>query len=591
MVSYTNLKLNGLTIEKMDGIGEGSIVYYQNGILVKPDYELVILEKVDGKAQEVAAHPITGSEISLTLGGSANYVYIRSTYAGKQYHYYAKENGATGSKATLYKYDQSFTGYTFDIIGSGDVTIKIKQISVDALELSCCQHTYGEGAVTREPNCSITGIMAYQCSKCDHVKREHIATNDTHHYAGGVCYYCGAQEDKYYLVGYINGKNYGFDADYENMGEYLFVDGKLKVKFEKDSYVFLKADGNKAWYMVPSYVTEDTATFYDTTTGEYTEKMYVPCGIELIFTLTVNDDGSLTLHYEEPCKHAWDDGQITVKATCTTDGEKTFTCSKCLQTKVETIPATGHSYDNGVCNGCGDIEYRTIYFQNSDGWENVYLYAWVENGETYTNAWPGNLMTPVEGQNNVYSATIPSYLKIIFNDGDKIQTDDLSIPQDADTFVWATKVWQNLSGKVDYYLVGSINGVDYGIGNTVNNMGSYKFVDGKLKVTFDKESYVCIKTTGNANFFYTQTYCQTYSATLYNSTTGANEKMFIPGGTEVEFVLTVNDDGTLNLVAHSWGGVVTKDPTCTEKGEKTYTCYLCNDSFKEPIPATGHSFD
>ena len=590
MVSYTNLKLNGLTIEKMDGIGEGSIVYYQNGILVKPDYELVILEEVDGKAQEVAVHPITGSEISLTLGGSANYVYIRSTYAGKQYHYYAKENGATGSKATLYKYDQSFTGYNFDIIGSGDVTIKIKQISVDALELSCCQHTYGEGAVTREPNCSITGIMAYQCTKCDHVKHENIATNDTHHYSGGICVYCGAQEDKYYLVGYINGKNHGFDRDFENMGDYLFVDGKLEVQFEKDSYVFLKADGNAAWYMAPSYVTNNTATFYDTTTGKYTEKMYVPCGVKLIFTLTHNADGSKTLHYEEPCKHSWDDGQITVKATCTTDGERTYTCQKCFLTKVEVIPASGHNYVDGVC-GCGDVEIRTIYFHNTDNWANVYYYAYnPTNNIHYTSKWPGDLMQAVEGKTNVYSVAMPTNLIVIFTNNEGAQTENLTIPQYGNMYDWSKKAWVNESGELDYYLVGSINGVDYGIGDTVNNMGSYRFVDGKVNVTFDKESYVMVKAIGNTAFYYCQTYCKNYSATLYNSDTGANEKMFIPGGTNVEFTLTVNDDGTLNLVAHSWFSVVTDEPTCTEPGEKTVTCYLCNDSYTEAVPANGHSF-
>lgn len=513
-----------------------------------------------------------------------------NTTTGNAVPYYAKENGATGSKATLYKYNQSFTGYNFDIIGSGDVTIKIKQISVDALELSCCQHTYGEGAVTREPNCSITGIMAYQCTKCDHVKHENIATNDTHHYSGGICVYCGAQEDKYYLVGYINGKNHGFDRDFENMGDYLFVDGKLEVQFEKDSYVFLKADGNAAWYMAPSYVTNNTATFYDTTTGEYTEKMYVPCGVKLIFTLTHNADGSKTLHYEEPCKHSWDDGQITVKATCTTDGERTYTCQKCFLTKVEVIPASGHNYVDGVC-GCGVAEIRTIYFHNTDNWANVYYYAYnPTNNIHYTSKWPGDLMQAVEGKTNVYSVAMPTNLIVIFTNNEGAQTENLTIPQYGNMYDWSKKAWVNESGELDYYLVGSINGVDYGIGDTVNNMGSYRFVDGKVNVTFDKESYVMVKAIGNTAFYYCQTYCENYSATLYNSDTGANEKMFIPGGTNVEFTLTVNDDGTLNLVAHSWFSVVTDEPTCTEPGEKTVTCYLCNDSYTEAVPANGHSF-
>ena len=34
---------------------------------------------------------------------------------------------------------------------------------------------------------------------------------------------------------------------------------------------------------------------------------------------------------------------------------------------------------------------------------------------------------------------------------------------------------------------------------------------------------------------------------------------------------------------------MTKDATCTEAGERTYTCSVCSDSYTEEIPATGHT--
>lgn len=37
-------------------------------------------------------------------------------------------------------------------------------------------------------------------------------------------------------------------------------------------------------------------------------------------------------------------------------------------------------------------------------------------------------------------------------------------------------------------------------------------------------------------------------------------------------------------------GVVTKNPTCTEKGLKTYTCISGDSSYTEEIPATGHKY-
>ena len=41
---------------------------------------------------------------------------------------------------------------------------------------------------------------------------------------------------------------------------------------------------------------------------------------------------------------------------------------------------------------------------------------------------------------------------------------------------------------------------------------------------------------------------------------------------------------------HDYKEEVTKEPTCTEAGEKTYTC-ICGDSYTEEIPATGHHYD
>lgn len=41
---------------------------------------------------------------------------------------------------------------------------------------------------------------------------------------------------------------------------------------------------------------------------------------------------------------------------------------------------------------------------------------------------------------------------------------------------------------------------------------------------------------------------------------------------------------------HNYVATITKEPTCTETGEKTYTCD-CGDSYTEEIPAKGHHFE
>ena len=74
--------------------------------------------------------------------------------------------------------------------------------------------------------------------------------------------------------------------------------------------------------------------------------------------------------------HSWDAGKVTTKATCTEEGEKTFTCSICGDKKTEKISATGHSYGaykvvkeptnkrkglkSKTCSVCGKIVYEAI---------------------------------------------------------------------------------------------------------------------------------------------------------------------------------------------------------------------------------------
>ena len=102
----------------------------------------------------------------------------------------------------------------------------------------------------------------------------------------------------YYLIGYINGADYGCEADAENMGDYKFVDGTLTATFEVDSYVFVKTEGNTDWFMSDGFAGESPATLINTknTLTDY-NKLLVPGGVEVTFTLVENGDGSLTLSY------------------------------------------------------------------------------------------------------------------------------------------------------------------------------------------------------------------------------------------------------------------------------------------------------
>ena len=105
---------------------------------------------------------------------------------------------------------------------------------------------------------------------------------------------------KFYLFGYINGKDYACEGDAANMGQYKFVDGKLEVCFEQDSYLAVKSENNGKWYMTDGWLGTDatSATLFDTAiTGESSNKLYVPGNVKVVFTLKENADGTLTLNY------------------------------------------------------------------------------------------------------------------------------------------------------------------------------------------------------------------------------------------------------------------------------------------------------
>ena len=215
----------------------------------------------------------------------------------------------------------------------------------------------------------------------------------------------------YYLVGYINGADYGCNDDYANLGAYKFVDGKLTATFEQDSYVFVKTGDNANWYMSEGYAANSPATLYNTTVGlTDANKLFVPGGKELTFTLVVNADDTLTLSY-------------------TASGTE--------------VPE--------------DYTTVTIHFLKPEGWGNtINAYLWnngaVPGYEDY-NTWPGKAVSANAEHAGWYDLVVsteqPMAFNFIFNDGGN-QTADLytgSITGDTELWVVGNNVLTTAPGE------------------------------------------------------------------------------------------------------------------------------------------------
>ena len=251
------------------------------------------------------------------------------------------------------------------------------------------------------PTCNSNGHTTYTCSKCGNSYIGDIVYTTGHSFANGSCTACGAADPDYvpdyYLFGYINDANYGCEDDYQNLGVYKFVDGKLVVQFNSTSYVGVKAADNQNWYMTNGWQGNATSvTLYNTKEAISADKFMIPGGVKLELTLINNGDDTFILSYEIlECPHTSHStngactlcGQIvshsyqSVKtpATCTSAGFTTYTCSVCGNSYVSNpVSAKGHSYSNGSCVTCGDkdpnysetkdpkltLDYPTLSFED-----------------------------------------------------------------------------------------------------------------------------------------------------------------------------------------------------------------------------------
>ena len=201
-----------------------------------------------------------------------------------------------------------------------------------------------------------------------------------------------------------------------------------------------------------------------------------------------------------------------------------------------------------------------VYAYVPDNWENPCVWAWDDNQKNAFEAWPGQAMT--KGDDGWWYAEVPAWVQnvLISANGGTVQTADLDMEQTGDMWIPVVSAGGGNSAKIyyekpnlddalappatptDFYLVGYLNNADYGIVADIDNMGDYKFVDGKVTVNLTADSYVQVK-DNNKSIYGTAAYSTDKSASM---AIGGGEKMFVPAG-NITFTLVVNADGSVTL--------------------------------------------
>ena len=288
--------------------------------------------------------------------------------------------------------------------------------------------------------------------------------------------------------------------------------------------------------------------------------------------------------------HSWDAGKVTTKATCTEEGEKTFTCSICGDEKTEKVSATGHQHteirnkkeatckETGYsgdtwCKDCGKkiLSGQTIAKTENHSWDagKVTTKATcTEEGEkTFTCSICGDEKT------EKVSATGHQHTEIRNKKEATCKEEGYS----GDT--WCKDCGKKiLSGQA----IAKTEDHSWNQGEitkepTCKEEGEKTFtcsICGNTKtekVSTTDHQHMEIRNQKNPTCkeagYSGDTYCADCGVKIFSGQTIAKTKN------------------------HNWdGGVITTEPTCTERGEKTFTCTICGNTNTKKVNATGHSY-
>ena len=306
-----------------------------------------------------------------------------------------------------------------------------------------------------------------------------------------------------------------------------------------------------------------------------------------LYGLTAADMPTINVYR---CEHHWDQGEIITEATCTEEGEKKFTCSICGDEKTEKVTATGHQHteisnkkeatckETGYsgdtwCKDCGKkiLSGQTIAKTENHSWDagKVTTKATcTEEGEkTFTCSICGDKKT------EKISATGHQHTEI----RNKKEATCKETGYSGDT--WCKDCGKKiLSGQA----IAKTEDHSWNQGEitkepTCKEEGEKTFtctICGNTKtekVSTTDHQHMEIRNQKNPTCkeagYSGDTYCADCGVKIFSGQTIAKTKN------------------------HNWdGGVITTEPTCTERGEKTFTCTICGNTNTKKVNATGHSY-
>ena len=320
--------------------------------------------------------------------------------------------------------------------------------------------------------------------------------------------------------------------------------------------------------------------------------------------------------------HKWKAGDITKEPTCTANGEQQYTCTVCHQTKTESVKATGHNWEikitkdatctsNGTyrrtCKTCGYFENHTIQATGHKpeirNKKEATCSTTGYTGDTYCSVCNKKLSSGKTIAKTSHTWVKQDNIPATCEKGE-LEVEKCSV-----------------CGETKETEISDPRGHDYGEWVVIKKPTCTKY--GLNKRYCKRCNDFEVDTPEPTGHQHTKIIDQKPATCEEKGYTGdvycEDCRVIIQDGKEIAATGHDWDDGKITkeptqtatgiktytcktckktkeetipmLKGHHWDqGTITKQPTCTEQGEKTYKCTDedCNETYTESIPATGH---
>ncbi len=304
-------------------------------------------------------------------------------------------------------------------------------------------------------------------------------------------------------------------------------------------------------------------------------------------TVCGEPDGEMT-EIGEPLSHDFVlDEDESVAATCTNSGKNYYVCSRCDETCEEDVPALGHKYETSYedatcehnalkiekCSVCGD-EIETDLYTTADGTVTEEALKLLKKKDHTLVA-----MEDVEATCSTVGSKGGKKCSVC---GAVIeQPSVVEIDANAHSYELTVTLRKPTCTAEGYgkYTCEYCEGTKYDVIAMIDHSWGEEQVDDNLNVY--QECTVCGEKRWLLCEHANQDVISAVAATC--TTTGLTEgkKCTLCGA----IIVAQNE---VPALGHTWDdGEVTTPATCTENGEKTYTCKDCDDTQKKVITATG----